>query len=117
PGGEHGDRIAQAALAERPEEGEVLAHLRRGRAAAPGQLGGGDGGLALRGDLLEEPEVQGEPPHRALRDLPHIVNYFTIERSNARAARTPPGRASRDARSDRPRAPPGRPPRRRRSAP
>src|SRR2546429_3319690 len=71
PGGELGDGIAQAALAERAEEREVLAHLRRGRAAAPGELGRGDGGLALGPELVEEPQVQREPSHRALGNLPH----------------------------------------------
>src|SRR5438445_1568045 len=84
PRGELRDRIAQAALAERAEEREVLAHLRRGGAAAPGQLGGGDGGLALRVELLEEPEVQGEPSHGALGDLPHceLFHNRTLQRKS-----------------------------------
>src|SRR6266702_4659393 len=84
PRGELRDGIAQAALAERAEEREVLAHLRRGGAAAPGQLGGGDGGLALRVELLEEPEVQGEPPHCAVGDLPHceLFHNRTLQRKS-----------------------------------
>src|SRR5438876_2708401 len=84
PRGELRDGIAQAALAERAEEREVLAHLRRGGAAAPGQLGGGDGGLALRVELLEEPEVQGEPSHGALGDLPHceLFHNRTLQRKS-----------------------------------
>src|SRR5207249_9708968 len=69
---------------ERAEEREVLAHLRRGGAAAPGQLGGGDGSLALRVELLEEPEVQGEPSHGALGDLPHceLFHNRTLQRKS-----------------------------------
>src|SRR2546422_5880733 len=84
PRGERRNGIAQAALAERAEEREVLAHLRRGGAAAPGELGGGDGGLALRVELLEEPEVQGEPSHGALGDLPHceLFHNRTLQRKS-----------------------------------
>src|SRR5437667_2651906 len=84
PRGELRDRVAQTALAERAEEREVLAHLRRGGAAAAGQLGGGDGGLALRVELLEEPEVQGEPSHGALGDLPHceLFHNRTLQRKS-----------------------------------
>src|SRR2546429_6225576 len=70
-GGELGDGIPQAALTERAEEREVLPHLRGGRAAAPGELGRGDAGLALGVELLEDPQVQREPSHRGLGNLPH----------------------------------------------
>src|ERR1041385_6676633 len=70
-GDERGNGVAEAALAERPEEREVLADLGGGGAAAPRQLGRGDGGLALGIELLEKPQVEREPPDRALGDLPH----------------------------------------------
>src|SRR5207253_10402290 len=84
PRGELRDRVAPPALAERAEQREVLAHLRRGGAAAAGQLGGGDGGLALRVELLEEPEVQGEPSPGALGDLPHceLFHNRTLQRKS-----------------------------------
>src|SRR2546430_17632944 len=71
-----------------------------------------NGGMALRGELPEEPQIQGEPSHRALGDLPHVVNNFTIRAPSARAARTARARASRVAPPGRaraarvPRAPP-----------
>src|SRR5256886_16914605 len=71
-----------------------------------------NGGVALRVELLEEPQIQREPSHRALGDLPHIVNNFTIHAPSARAARTARARASRVAPPRRaraardPRAPP-----------
>src|SRR5439155_13888925 len=71
PGRELRDGVAEAAFAERAEEREVFANLSGGGAAAPGQLGRGDGRLALRSELFEEPEIKGEPSHRALGDLPH----------------------------------------------
>src|SRR6266581_3607544 len=85
-GGELGDRVAEAALAERAEEGEVFADLRRGGAAAPRQLGGGNRGLALGGELLEKPEVEREPPHGALGNLPHCELFHN--RALQRKSRT-----------------------------
>src|SRR2546430_5917099 len=41
-----------------------------------------------------------ESRRTVLSEIFRIVNYFTIERSNARAARIFPGRAFRDARSE-----------------
>src|SRR5207247_2035949 len=112
PTRELGHGVAEPALAEGAEEREVLAHLGRRGGAAAGELGGGDGGVALRVELLEEPQIQGEPSHRALGDLPHIVNNFTIHAPSARAARTARAPASRVAPLGRaraardPRAPP-----------
>src|SRR5256885_7068615 len=103
-GRELGHGVAEAALAERAEKRQVLADLGRGGPAAAGQLGGGDGGLALCGELLEESQVQGEPPHGALGNLPHIVNNFTTAHPNARAERTRAPPASRVALRDRARA-------------
>src|SRR5437870_6742519 len=111
PRSELRDGIAEAALAEGAEEGQVLANLRRRGAAVAGELGGGDGGRALRVELLEEPEVGGQPPHGASADLPHVVNYFTIPRSTARAGRTARAGASPGAPPDRARAPAVPPPR------
>ena len=73
PGGQLDDAVAQPALAERAEEGEVFADLGRRGAAQLGQLSRGDGGAvaSLRGPLLEEPEVERQPAHRAVGDLPH----------------------------------------------
>jgi len=72
PGGQGRDGVAEAAFAEGAEEGEVFAHLGGGGAAAARQLGGGDRGVALGLRLLEIAQVQRQPPHRALRDLPHM---------------------------------------------
>src|SRR5207247_224572 len=102
--GELGDGVAEPPLAERAEEREILTHLRRRGRAAAGELGGGDGGLAQCVELLEEPQVQREPPDCAPGNLPHIVNDFTISPSSARAARTPRGATSRAAPPDRGRA-------------
>src|SRR5207245_339494 len=44
-------------------------------AAAAGQLVGGDGGEALGIGLLEESEVEREPAHGALGDLPHCESF------------------------------------------
>src|SRR2546430_16496240 len=93
PTRELGHGVAEPALAEGAEEREVLAHLRRRGGAAAGELGGGNGGMALRVELLEEPQIQGEPSHRALGDLPQVVNNFTIRAPSARAARTARARA------------------------
>src|SRR2546429_4616080 len=58
-----------------------------------------------------------ESRRTVLSEIFRIVNYFTIERSNARAARIFPGRAFRDAPPHRARARRVRPSRRRRSDP
>src|SRR4051812_15005500 len=63
-----GDGVAEAAFAEGAEEGEVFADLGGGGAAEAGQLARGDGG---RLGLLEESEVDGQPAHGAVGDLPH----------------------------------------------
>ncbi len=110
--GELAHRVAQSPLAEGAEEGQVLAHLGRGRGAAAGEVGGGDGGVALPVGVLEEPKVEREAAYRALGDLPHIVNYFTIGDSRARAwqnPRAPPAPAALRGRGPAPRAERSRP--------
>src|SRR5712691_6014004 len=96
-GGELAHRIAQAALAERAEEREILAHLGRRGAAAAREVRRGDSAATLDFGLLEVPEVEREAADGALSDLPHIVKYFTITDSSAIAARTRWARASPDA--------------------
>src|SRR5262245_19201651 len=69
-------RIAEPALAERAEERQVFAHLRRGGAAAARQLGGADGGQSLCRGMLEKTEVEREAADRGVRDLSHYCELF-----------------------------------------
>ena len=71
PIGQLGHRIAEAALAERAEEREVLPHLRRGRAAARRQRAGADRLDSLPLELLEKAQVEREPADGGLGDLTH----------------------------------------------
>src|SRR5207244_10695848 len=77
-------RVPVPALAEGAEDGEVVADLRRGGTAAPRQLGRRDRRLALRGELLEKAQVQREPSHGALGDLPHceLFHNRTLHRKS-----------------------------------
>src|SRR5207247_6036299 len=58
PRGELAHGIAQPALAERAEKGQVLAHLGGGGTAAAGEVSGRDGGVALPVRVLKESEVE-----------------------------------------------------------
>src|SRR3977135_2225667 len=59
------DGVAEAAFAERAEEGEVFAHLCGRRPSQASQLSGRNGG---RLGLLQEAKVDGQPPARAGRE-------------------------------------------------
>src|SRR5205814_1340034 len=56
--GELGHRVAQPALAEGPEEGQVLPDLGGRGPTPPGQLIAGDGGEPSRLEILQKPQVR-----------------------------------------------------------
>ena len=60
PGEQLRHGVPEPAFAERAEEGEILADLRRRGATAGGQLLGTDGGHALQREILQESEVKRE---------------------------------------------------------
>ena len=68
---ELGDGVAEPALAERPEEGEVLPHLGRRRPAAPRQLFAGNGRGSPILEFLEEAEVDREAADGGFCDAFH----------------------------------------------
>ncbi|HRP08799.1 MAG TPA: hypothetical protein PLL69_09970 [Gemmatimonadales bacterium] len=69
PLGERLHIIAQSPLAERTEEGEVLADLGRGGPGPLGQGLGGDGGAVLVLELFEKAEVDRQAAHGGVGDL------------------------------------------------
>src|SRR5688572_16558974 len=70
-GGELGNGVAEASLAERAEEGEVLPHLRRRGASTCGELIAGDGRQAALLEILEEAEVERESADSRFGDAFH----------------------------------------------
>ena len=96
PVGQLGHRIAQAALAERAEEREVLPHLGRRRPAPGGERARADRRDALPLELLEKAEVERQPADRGLGDLTHDGHFCeTFHKATARAH--PPSTSARSS--------------------
>ena len=78
---ELGHLIAEPALSERAEKGEILSHLRGGRAASRRQLFAGDGRESRVLEFLEKSQVQGQSANGGIGDPLQghewLVNSFT----------------------------------------